>query len=104
MPDELVAGRNAVVEALRAAVPATAFYLAMGLERDARVDEARSLAIAAGVTLLEGSRTDLDRLTGGAPHQGVALRVKAYDYVTGQELLNRMQESAAPPLAVLSTA
>src|SRR4051794_4677176 len=37
--DEVVAGRNAVVEALRAGVPATAVYVATGIARDDRVDE-----------------------------------------------------------------
>src|SRR3954471_12531404 len=36
-PEEIVAGRTAVVEALRAGVPALHVMLAAGLDRDARV-------------------------------------------------------------------
>ena len=46
MPEILV-GRNPVVEALRAGVPATALYVAQGIEQDARVAESvRSPPIA----------------------------------------------------------
>src|SRR5690242_8609887 len=69
--DEVVAGRNAVVEALRAGVPALALYVATGIARDERVDEIRKRAGDLELPILDGSRTQLDRLTDGAPHQGV---------------------------------
>src|SRR5436309_14335785 len=43
-PDEIVVGRNAVAEAMRAGVPAVAVYIAVGVERDERVAEIRKLA------------------------------------------------------------
>jgi 23S rRNA (guanosine2251-2'-O)-methyltransferase len=94
---ELVLGRNAVVEALRGRVPATALYLAANLDSDDRVKESIRLASDAGIALLEGSRADLDRLTAGAAHQGVALQVPAYDYATPEQLLTR---AIGPPLVV----
>lgn len=97
---DLVVGRNAVVEALRAGVPSTALYVAAGLARDDRVDESRALAAEAGASLLEVSRPELDRLSGGAAHQGVGLAVKPYDYAHPGDLLRRLQEAAAPPLVV----
>ena len=77
---EVVAGRNAVVEALRASVPGTALYVAERIDSDDRVKEALKLAVNAGVPVLEGPRPELDRLTGGAVHQGLALQVPPYDY------------------------
>src|SRR4051794_12856935 len=50
---DLVAGRNAVVEALRASVPATTLYVAVGLDHDDRISESRKLAAAAGVGFLD---------------------------------------------------
>ncbi len=41
---ETVVGRNPVVEALRAKVPATALYVALGIDADERVTEAVALA------------------------------------------------------------
>jgi 23S rRNA (guanosine2251-2'-O)-methyltransferase len=85
---------------LRAAVPAVAVHLAIGIERDERVDEIRALAGQRGVSILDASRTELDRLTGGALHQGVALTTPPFDYLHPDDLLRRAQESAGPPLLV----
>jgi 23S rRNA (guanosine2251-2'-O)-methyltransferase len=97
---DIVAGRNAVVEALRAAVPATTFYMASGLERDDRLIEAVRLAKEHEIALVESSRAELDRLSGGAPHQGVALSVRPYEYAHPDDLLRRVLEGTEPPLLV----
>jgi 23S rRNA (guanosine2251-2'-O)-methyltransferase len=98
--DEVVAGRNAVVEALRAAVPALALYVATGVVRDERIDEIRKRAGDSGVSMLEAGRAELDRLAGGAPHQGVVLHVRPFDYVQVDDLLRRALEQTEPPLLV----
>ena len=69
---EWIAGRNPVVEALRERVPVTSVYVAEGAERDGRMREVFRLAAEHGVGLLEVSRGELDRLTNGAVHQGMA--------------------------------
>jgi 23S rRNA (guanosine2251-2'-O)-methyltransferase len=96
----MVAGRNSVVEALRAGVPATTLYVAAGVSPDARVGEAMRAAAGRGVPLLEVSRTELDRLTGGALHQGVALRVPAYEYADPSELVRVAEDASVPALIV----
>ena len=50
---ELVAGRNPVVECLRADVPATALYVQLGVDADDRVTEAVRLAADRGISVLE---------------------------------------------------
>src|SRR5437660_5623730 len=50
---ELVAGRNPVVECLRAHVPATALYVALGIDVDDRVTDAIRLAADRGISVLE---------------------------------------------------
>ncbi len=77
---EIVAGRNAVVEALRANVPSTTLYVAGRIDADDRVRESLKLATSAGIAILETPRGELDRLTAGAVHQGLALQVPAYEY------------------------
>ena len=77
---ELLVGRNPVAEALRAKIPATALYVAVGIEADERVTEAIRLAGNRGLALLEISRGELDRRTGGILHQGIALQVPPYAY------------------------
>ena len=97
---ETVVGRNPIVEALRAGVPATALYVAQGMSPDERVTEIVALAGRAGVARLEISRHELDKLTAGAIHQGVALAVPPYRYATPEDLLALAVRSGRPPLLV----
>jgi 23S rRNA (guanosine2251-2'-O)-methyltransferase len=97
---EWVAGRNSVVEALRARIPVTAVYVAEGAERDGRLREAFRLAAEHGTSLLEISKGELDRLTGGAVHQGLAARIPSYEYAHPNDLLDRAAEMGEPPLIV----
>ncbi|RZS41151.1 23S rRNA (guanosine2251-2'-O)-methyltransferase [Herbihabitans rhizosphaerae] len=97
---ELIAGRNPVVECLRAGVPATALYVALGIDADDRVTEAVQLAADRGISILEVARTEIDRLTGGAVHMGLALQVPPFAYAHPDELLTTAQESGDVPLIV----
>jgi 23S rRNA (guanosine2251-2'-O)-methyltransferase len=97
---EWVAGRNAVVEALRARVPATALYLAERIDSDERVRESLKLASQSGIPLMEASRTELDRLANGSYHQGLALQVPPYTYAHPDDLLARADEAGSPALIV----
>jgi len=98
---EWIAGRNPVVEALREGVPVTTVYVAEGAERDGRLREAFSLASERGVGLLEVGRGELDRMTGGAVHQGLAAKVPAYEYAHPDDLLARAEERGEQPLVVV---
>jgi 23S rRNA (guanosine2251-2'-O)-methyltransferase len=97
---ETVLGRNPVVECLRAGVPATALHVALGAHADERVSEAVQLAADRGISILEVPRGDLDRIAGGALHQGLALQVPPYAYAHPDELLEAASESAEPGLIV----
>jgi 23S rRNA (guanosine2251-2'-O)-methyltransferase len=97
---EFVAGRNAVVESLRAHVPAAALYVGARAARDERIEEAIKLAADRGVPVLEAGAAELDRLTGGALHQGLALRVRAYDYAHPDDLIIRAADAGQLPLIV----
>jgi len=97
---EWVAGRNSVVEALRANMPVTGLYVAEGTERDGRLREAFALAADRGLSLLEVPRPELDRLTAGAVHQGLAARVPPYEYAHPDDLLDAAVASGEPPLII----
>src|SRR6476659_5150504 len=97
---ELLVGRNPVVEALRARVPATALYVALGVESDERITEAVRIAGNRGLPLLEVTRGELDRRTGGLLHQGIALQVPPYQYRELADVLEVAAESTTAPLLV----
>jgi len=97
---EFVAGRNPVVESLRAAVPAAALYVGARVQHDERISEAIKLAADRGVAVLEAGPAELDRLTGGALHQGLALRVRPYHYAHPDDLLARAADAGQLPLIV----
>lgn len=97
---EWVAGRNSVVEALRAGVPVTGVYVGEGAERDGRLREAFAIAAERGLNIQEVTRSELDRMTGGAVHQGLAARIPPYEYAHPDDLLDAAAESGAPPLIV----
>jgi len=97
---ETLSGRNPVVEALRARVPATALYVAERIDADDRVREAMKLAGNTKVPVMEAPRTELDRMTGGAVHQGLALQVPAYAYAHPDDLLAAAERSRQPALLV----
>ncbi|KRF19103.1 RNA methyltransferase [Nocardioides sp. Soil797] len=97
---EWVAGRNSVVEAMRAKMPMTAVYVVEGTERDGRLKEAFALAADQGLSLLEITRNEMDRLTGGAVHQGLAARVPAYEYAHPDDLLDAAAANGEKPLIV----
>ncbi|MFG2043989.1 23S rRNA (guanosine(2251)-2'-O)-methyltransferase RlmB [Dactylosporangium sp. NPDC048998] len=98
---ELLVGRNPVVEALRTHVPATALYVALGIDMDERVKEAVRTAAERGVAILEVSRNELDRMTGGVLHQGLGLQVPPFAYEPFADLLAASLESPAPLLIAL---
>jgi 23S rRNA (guanosine2251-2'-O)-methyltransferase len=93
---EWVAGRNPVLEALQA----VQVYIADGVERDSRLTEILRVTAAESIPLLQATRSELDRLTGGAVHQGVALQLPAFEYADFEDILDAAVQSKTPGLVV----
>ncbi|MFD1815755.1 23S rRNA (guanosine(2251)-2'-O)-methyltransferase RlmB [Rhodococcus gannanensis] len=97
---ENVLGRNPVLECLRAGVPATALYVAVGTENDDRLSESVQIAADNGISILEVPRTDLDRMSANGLHQGVALQVPPFRYSHPDDLLANARARQEAPLLV----
>ncbi|WP_404385074.1 23S rRNA (guanosine(2251)-2'-O)-methyltransferase RlmB [Knoellia locipacati] len=95
---EVVAGRNSVLEALRTDVPVTTMYVAGRIDSDDRVREALKIATERSIPILETPRGELDRITDGAVHQGLALQVPPYQYAHPSDLID--PETPGIPLVV----
>ncbi len=89
-----------MVEALQARIPVTAMYVAERAEHDDRMRLAFALGAQLGASVLEVPRAELDRLTDGAVHQGIALKMPSYDYADPDELADRAADSGDVPLIV----
>ena len=98
---EFVTGRNSVLEALRAKIPATALYIAQRVEMDDRVKEMLVIARNRDLPMMEVTRQELDRMAGfDGVHQGVAIKVPPYEYAHPQDLLEQVIDRGETPLFV----
>ncbi|MGP3999097.1 23S rRNA (guanosine(2251)-2'-O)-methyltransferase RlmB [Streptomyces sp. 8N706] len=99
--NELVVGRNPVVEALREGVPANTLYVQQFIDNDERVREALQLAAdRGGIALMEAPKPELDRMTNGLNHQGLVLQVPPYDYAHPEDLAAAAFDAGEDPLIV----
>lgn len=97
---ELVVGRNPVIECLHANVPATALYVAEGTKNDDRLAEAVHTCADRGISVLEVSRAELERMTGNGMHQGIGLQIPPYQYAEVEDLIDKTAEAGTPGLIV----
>lgn len=80
--DDFIYGRNAVREALKADVPASALAVSDGLRSDRRIGGLIAAAEESGIEVTFVDRSRLDLLTDGATHQGVLLTVQPFQYAS----------------------
>lgn len=97
---DFVAGRNPVVEALMAEVPAKELNIIDFVESDDRIVQAISLATTAGIPVRERRKKQLDDLTGDVPHQGIVLVTEPYAYRDLPELLQQVTIPGQPGVLV----
>ncbi len=97
---EWVAGRNPVVEALRVGIPVVSVYVAEGIDRDDRVREVFKTCADQSIPMLQTTKGELDRLTGGAVHQGLAIKLPEYEYLHPNDLMDTALQSPGTPLVV----
>ncbi len=95
-----VIGRNPVLEVLLAGLPVRRAYVADGVERDDRLRDILKYAAEHSIPLLQATRTELDRLTGGGVHQGVALQLPPFEYADPEDVLANALDSDTPGLVV----
>lgn len=98
--NEMVVGRNSVWEALAAGIRGNVLYVAERIDSDDRVRAVLKHCAQEGIPLIEAPRAELDRITGRALHQGLALQVPPYEYAHPDDLLVRAQRTRSPALIV----
>ena len=89
---EIVAGRNAVLEALREAVPATELLVARSIDVDDRVAESLKLALHLGLPIREAHRAEVEGISPNS--QGIVLAIKPFQYSSFEEIMSRAKNPA----------
>lgn len=98
--ENMLEGRNAVTEALKAGRTIDKVFLASG-DTDSTLRYIASLAKKNGAVVTYCDRRKLDTMTQTGAHQGVIAMAAAHDYATIDEILVVAQEKGEAPLVVI---
>ena len=98
--ENMLEGRNAVTEALKAGRTIDKVFLASG-NTDSTLRYIASLAKKNGAVVTYCDRRKLDTMTQTGAHQGVIAMAAAHDYATIDEILAAAQEKGEAPLVVI---
>ena len=98
--NEIVEGRNAVMEALRAGRPIDKLYVSKG-EVDKTLGHIASTARDKGIVVVECDRRKLDFMSQTHAHQGVIALCAVREYCTVEELFAIAEERQEPPFLIV---
>lgn len=98
--DNLVIGRNAVLELMNSGREIENILIAKG-EREGSIAKITALARDKGIVIKNVDRKKLDALSAGANHQGVAANVPAHEYSSVDEILEYAKSLNEPPFIVI---
>lgn len=90
---DMVLGRNPVLEALDAGIPALALVVQRGVEIDQRLAVILTRATELRITVTEINKLDMDKRAEGVVHQGVLLQTAPFKYSEFDEMLGRALRS-----------
>lgn len=97
--ENLIAGRNPVIEAIKSGREIEKIYMASGAEGS--VVKIRAMAKDAGVVVDTVPRIVLDKLLPGEKHQGVAAEISAYAYAELEDILDKAEQKKEPPFIIV---
>lgn len=98
--EDVIVGRNAVYEALRAGRLVDSVLIARG-NTGGPVERIVELCRRRGVVIKDTAAAKLDAMCGGMNHQGVAAVAAAHEYGTVEEMLAEAARRGEPPLLVI---
>ncbi len=98
--DNLIIGRNAVIELLKSGREIENILIAKG-EREGSINRIISMAREKGVVVKNVDRKKLDFMCANGNHQGVAANVPAHSYSTVDEILELAESRGESPFIVI---
>ena len=100
LPDDLVAGRNAVMEMLKGSRSVNRLLVANG-SSEGSMREIIDLAKEKGINIQFYDRSKLDAMAPGIRHQGVLAQVPPVQYAELEDILQIARDRNEPPFIVL---
>ncbi|MGM9922173.1 MAG: 23S rRNA (guanosine(2251)-2'-O)-methyltransferase RlmB [Bhargavaea sp.] len=97
--EEIIAGRNPVLEALRSGRQLNKIWIGEGIQKGFASD-IRRLAKESGTVVQQVPNKKLDQLT-DLTHQGVVASIAAYDYAEMDDLFRRAEERGEDPFFLI---
>ncbi len=100
MNENIIIGRNPVLEAISAGRTIDKLYIRQG-NADPTIVKISGMARRAGIPVTEADKKRLDTLADGGNHQGVVAQAALYGYVTVEEMLRQAKDAGEAPFLVL---
>ena len=100
LPEDMVAGRNAVMEALKGSRSVNKLMIANG-STEGSIKEIIAVAKEKGVNIQYWDRSKLDSIARGIRHQGVLAQVAPVQYAELEDILQVDKDRNEPPFIVL---
>lgn len=100
LPEDIVAGRNAVMEALKGNRSVNKLMIATG-SMEGSIKEIVAVAKEKGVNIQYWERSRIDNIARGIRHQGVLAQVAPVQYAELEDILAAAKEKNEPPFIVL---
>ncbi len=101
MKEDIIYGRNPVIEALEANHTMDKILIQEGI-RHSQIGYIRNLAKEKGIQYRFVDKKTLDRTVDGENHQGVAALAAAHAYADVSDILNAAKEKGEPPFIVIA--
>ncbi|MDY4078862.1 MAG: 23S rRNA (guanosine(2251)-2'-O)-methyltransferase RlmB [Clostridium sp.] len=98
--EDIIAGRNAVMEAIKGNRTIEALYITAG-QTEGSINAIKKLAKEKKLVIKEVDKKKLDSLSGGAVHQGVVALVTPYKYCEVSEIIEYAKEKGEAPFIVI---
>lgn len=98
--DELIIGRNPVIEALKSGRNIDTVYIAKG-DKQGSISKIAAMCRDKGIIVKETEQKKLDFMCGRANHQGVIARVAAHEYATVDDIFRAAEEKGHPPFIII---
>lgn len=100
MREDLIIGRNAVIEALKSDRTIECVYVSKG-DLEGSIKVALGLAKDKGVVIKETDRRKLDTMCDGLNHQGIVARVTPFKYCEVNDILEDAKRKEQQPFIVI---